>query len=430
MKKTTLLVISTICLSSFHVFGQEETIELSCTDCHSDLVSQAVMHYPAEDACDNCHMSRGNEHPQDNVKGFDMADEMPGLCFLCHEQYEKSNIHAPSEMGECLMCHSPHGSPNKALLIKAPQSALCAECHDMEMTEGTIKHKPVAEGSCTGCHDPHQSDNSALMISEKPGLCMQCHTKESLEAGMETIHYPFEDDCSNCHSTHSSEQNGLLNERMPDLCYMCHDMQSAIEEAAVVHKVIHEGKACSNCHSPHASGQGMLLRKEGKDMCLDCHSKPIETDERILANIGQFLKEGMHIHGVIALDGCIICHSPHTSDNALLLNGTFPQGMYAEASAENFDLCFSCHDAELMEAIATTTATNFRNKEQNLHYFHIRGEKGRNCNLCHNVHGSQSEHLIADKVWFGDWEMPMIFQSDENGGSCLTGCHAEKIYRR
>lgn len=328
------------------------------------------------------------------------------------------------------MCHSPHGSANKALLIKSPQSALCAECHDMEMTEGPVKHKPVADGTCTGCHEPHQSNNSALLMSEKPELCNQCHTKVSLEASMENIHYPFEDDCANCHSTHSSEQTDLLNEKIPDLCYLCHDMQSTIKEAAVVHKVINEGLGCSNCHSPHASDQGMLLKKREKELCLDCHSKTIKTDERILSNIGMFLKEGNHIHGVIETDGCIICHSPHTSDNPSLLNGTFPSGMYAVAVGENFDLCFTCHDAALMESAVTQTATNFRNKEQNLHYFHINGEKGRNCNLCHNLHGSPSEHLIADKVWFGKWEMPIKFLSDENGGSCLTGCHSEKIYRR
>jgi len=430
MKKAPMIVFSIICLFNSLVFAQDETNEKSCTDCHSDLVGQTVMHYPAEDACDNCHMPNGNEHPMEDVKGFDMSDEMPALCYMCHEQYDKANIHAPSEMGECLMCHSSHGSPNKALLLQSPQSALCIECHDMAMTEKQVKHGPVASGSCTSCHDAHQSDNSALLKSEKPQLCMQCHTKASLEAGMENIHYPFEDDCANCHSSHSADQKYLLNEKMPELCYMCHDMQSTIEEAAVVHKVIREGKACSNCHSPHASDQAMFLTKGGKNLCLDCHNKSIKTEERTLANIDQFLKKGNHIHGVIEMDVCIVCHSPHTSDKPLLLNGSFPTSTYAVAAAENFDLCFTCHDAALMESVATTSATNFRNLEQNLHYFHINGEKGRNCNLCHNVHGSVNEHLIADKVMFGQWEMPNKFQSDENGGSCQNGCHAEKKYLR
>lgn len=328
------------------------------------------------------------------------------------------------------MCHSPHGSPNKGLLLHSPESAMCAECHDMSMTEQTVKHGPVAGGTCSSCHDPHQSDNSALLKSEKPGLCIQCHTRTGLEAGMTNKHYPFEDDCANCHNTHSSEQDDLLNEKMPDLCYMCHDMQSTLDEAVVVHSVVIEGKGCSNCHSPHASDQGMFLKKSEKELCLDCHSKSIETEEKILSDIGGLLKEGNYIHGVIEMDGCIVCHSPHTSDNPLLLNGIFPTATYAVAVAENFDLCFTCHDASLMQAPLTTSATNFRNGNQNMHFLHINGEKGRNCNLCHNVHGAVNEHLIADKVLFGKWEMPNQYKQYDNGGSCLNGCHAEKKYLR
>lgn len=430
MKRTPISIIIFLCLLTTNILAQEQTAELSCVDCHSDIVGQAVMHYPAEDACDNCHMSNGNAHPKEGVKGFDMGDELPGLCFLCHEEHAKVNKHAPSEMGECLMCHSPHGSANKGLLLSSPESAMCAECHDMSMTELRVKHGPVASGTCTVCHDPHQSDNPSLLKSEKPQICMQCHTKSSLEAGMANIHYPFDDDCANCHSTHSADQENLLNETMPGLCYMCHDMQAGIEEAAVVHKVVSEGKACSNCHSPHASDQGMFLMKNEKDLCLDCHNKSIETEAKVLSNIAQYLREGNFVHGVIETDGCIVCHSPHMSENPLLLNGIFPTRTYTVAAAENFDLCFTCHDAALMESVATTTDTNFRNLEQNLHYFHIRGEKGRNCNLCHNVHGSVNNHLIADKVMFGQWEMPLEYKSDENGGSCLTGCHAEKQYVR
>ncbi|MEN8251000.1 MAG: cytochrome c3 family protein, partial [Bacteroidota bacterium] len=110
MNKHTLFATGIILLFCNHVFCQEDTADFSCTDCHSDMVEHEVMHYPAEDDCENCHMSNGNEHPNDSLRGFDLGDEMPGLCFLCHEEHTKENKHAVSEMGECLMCHSAHGS--------------------------------------------------------------------------------------------------------------------------------------------------------------------------------------------------------------------------------------------------------------------------------------------------------------------------------
>ncbi|MCK4919956.1 MAG: cytochrome c3 family protein [Bacteroidales bacterium] len=424
MKKLTIILFSII--FSFSLSGQTEN--LSCTDCHDTYIQHEVMHAVAADDCETCHMSTGSEHPQDGVKGFDLGDEMPALCFMCHEEHTKENVHAVST--ECLMCHSPHGSANKSLLLSSPQSILCAECHDMSLVEKRVKHEPLADGNCTSCHHPHQSDYSQLLKAEKPQLCFNCHVSVQMETGLENIHPPLDDECANCHNVHSTVDDKLLIQKMPDLCYNCHDMQTTIEEAPVDHKVVSDGKGCSNCHSPHASDQRSFLLDTEKELCLSCHSKTIETEDKTLSNIGQTLKKGNYIHGVIEGDGCIVCHNPHSSDKSLLLNGAFPSEEYVAATAENFDICFMCHDSQLMTVEFSEYTTNFRNGDQNMHYLHINGNKGRNCNLCHNVHGSAYEHLIADKVMFGKWEMPMEYKLLENGGSCKTGCHAEKKYIR
>ncbi len=115
MKNPIMTLLCLISLLSTNVIGQlwkdppvspAKTKQINCAECHSTLLGQPVMHSPTEDACDNCHISNGKEHPQENVIGFDLGDEMPALCFMCHEENTKQNIHPPSEMGECLMCHS------------------------------------------------------------------------------------------------------------------------------------------------------------------------------------------------------------------------------------------------------------------------------------------------------------------------------------
>ena len=337
--------------------------QIICIDCHSDLVGQAVMHYPAEDDCENCHMPNGNEHPQDGVSGFDLGDEMPGLCFLCHEEYAKKNKHAPVEMGECLMCHSAHGSPNKGLLLQAPESAMCGECHDMSLTEQRVKHGPIGDGTCNSCHDPHHSEQTALLKSESPGLCMQCHTKTRLEGGMANQHYPFEDDCSNCHLTHSSEQDHLLNEKMPELCYICHDSEPVLDTTKVLHRVVNDEKGCSNCHSPHAASQDNLLKEASLlDLCGTCHTDTLSRH-----------KKSKVPHPPVVEGECSACHQPHASDNRMLAT---------ESSV--IDLCGSCHD-------------------WHAHSSHPIGEDHkdmRNPNLtvdclsCHRSHGTEFLHLI------------------------------------
>jgi hypothetical protein len=83
-----------------------------------------------------------------------------------------------------------------------------------------------------------------------------------------------------------------------------------------------------------------------------------------------------------------------------------------------------------MENAQTSNETNFRDGTRNLHYVHVNREKARNCTTCHDIHGSKYVHLIAEKVAFGKWEMPMKFDVNETGGSCSTGCHKKLNYNR
>ena len=105
-------------------------------------------------------------------------------------------------------------------------------------------------------------------------------------------------------------------------------------------------------------------------------------------------------------------------------------GQYAEGIKDNYAFCWECHDSDLLELAKTTTATNFRDGERNLHYVHLIGKKGRSCSICHDVHATKREHLIVDKVPFGDWEFPVNYVPDENGGSCFPGCHQQYKYTR
>ena len=113
-----------------------------------------------------------------------------------------------------------------------------------------------------------------------------------------------------------------------------------------------------------------------------------------------------------------------------MLTKKYPAELYAIADVENFGLCFECHDSNLFALPTTETATNFRNGDQNLHYLHVQGNRGRNCNLCHDVHGSENNYLIRNSTQFGNWKMPIDFELTDMGGSCLTGCHKKYSYER
>ncbi len=497
----------------------------TCMDCHAELMTGRNIHPPAEESCDYCHEPTGKPHPGNEGKAFTMADDLPALCYMCHDENTRKHIHPPVEAGECVMCHSPHSSSNPTLLLASPVADLCFECHDRdEIMKHDVAHPPVSEGECQYCHNPHQSDNRSLLNEPIPNLCFECHeeiiqgkTAKYLHAPVEDdcrnchqvhgskkqslldlttpdlcfechdrdeimnhnvehppvsegeclfchnphqsdyrpilesqmpelcfnchdepaaqmkekhVHPPFEDDCRNCHFVHGSKENNLLDFKTDALCFECHDdIKELIASQPVVHGAVRIKKTCINCHSPHASAQEKFLLDENIALCLKCHNKSITTETKKLANIQQKINSA-YVHPAIEFDGCSGCHSAHASPSSFLLVDKFPEGVYTPANPDNFALCFSCHDSEMIEKEHTTTATNFRNGDKNLHYFHINGEKGRSCKDCHDMHGSPNEHMIAVSIPFGNWNMPIQYTASENGGSCLSGCHSEKKYSR
>ncbi|MEI6851318.1 MAG: cytochrome c3 family protein [Bacteroidota bacterium] len=261
--------------------------------------------------------------------------------------------------------------------------------------------------------------------------CLDCH-KPLIS---QTVMHAVAESCDNCHTSNGKEhpQKGVagftFTEAVPAMCYTCHDkVLSDVQKSKDLHGAILTKRSCVACHSPHSSAQEKLLVAQDKDLCLGCHNRIIATDSTHTDNIKQLLDKSQYVHGAIEGGGCLACHSPHASNNFALLRDVFPQSIYAEGKPENYALCFSCHDNQLMSTENTTTATQFRDGNHNLHYLHLHGIKGRSCTLCHNVHASANPHLINDVTVFGKWEMPIRYKPLEKGGSCYPGCHGEKSY--
>lgn len=312
-----LILFLTAVSNGYHDKSHNEPV---CTDCHSDLVSGSVKHPDLETSCDLCHASTGEEHPGD-AKGFSLADEMPSLCYMCHDDLGAMEyVHYPVSEGDCMSCHSPHSTERKGLLINELSDNICLDCHDMEITDERVVHKPLTSGRCTDCHDPHQSVNRAILLKSEADICTTCHS--SMISGKKSV------------------------------------------------------------HAPAASGE------------------------------------------------CLLCHSAHTSANRDLLTVAYPEKLYTESSVENFELCFQCHDSEMILSPETTYATNFRDKTRNLHYLHINGTKGRNCNVCHDMHASDLPFILNKRIKFGEWYLTIRFEKDENGATCNSGCHSPKKYNR
>jgi predicted CXXCH cytochrome family protein len=384
--------------------------------CHATILKGKTVHPPTE-TCGSCHEAVTTPHPQKGKKTFKLSQAPPELCFSCHDAFGKLHIHPPVKLGKCTTCHDPHSS-GEAKLLRQPVSELCRSCHP-DQTKAKFLHGPVSAGDCTACHSPHESDNPSLLVKAGEELCFGCHSDVQESLKKKNVHPALEGGCASCHDPHGSDHPKLLAEEGAKLCFQCHDaIATKIAEAPVVHGAVRSEKACASCHEPHAGDLVKLLRKPEKETCLGCHSTVITKNMTTL-------------HGPINEGKCTPCHDPHGSRNARLLVQEFPADAYAPYTDQEFALCFSCHNRDLLKYPDTSFATNFRDGERNLHFLHVNNkQKGRSCRLCHNVHGSSGPKLMAESVPFGKWSLPLRFVKTETGGGCSPGCHRPAQYDR
>lgn len=279
-------------------------------------------------------------------------------------------------------------------------------------------------------------ERDRLTVSDGPGKaeCITCHgdlIKNSV------VHPELATTCDICHTSTGEEhprasiKGFRLTEKLPVLCFNCHsDFQEHIEAYVSVHGAVTDSVSCLNCHNAHSSPEKRLLKTGNNDLCLRCHDKTITTDSTRIRNIKQTLSRAKSLHPPVEAGGCVSCHNPHFSEKRRLLIGNFSSEQYVKPTADNFELCLMCHDTDLLEAGTTEFGTSFRNGTKNLHFVHVNGDKGRNCTMCHDVHGAVNDRLIVDRLKFGSWEMKIDFKTTGNGGTCLTACHIEKTYDR
>jgi predicted CXXCH cytochrome family protein len=162
----------------------------------------------------------------------------------------------------------------------------------------------------------------------------------------------------------------------------------------------------------HASENEALLTRPGNDLCLACHP-----------DIARIISRAKSHHRPVTNGRCWECHTPHASNYVPYLRAYYPRELYVPYQDGHFALCFTCHDKNAFLYERTSEATGFRNRDQNLHYFHVnRPDKGRVCKSCHGVHGADQAHLIESRsADFGKWQVPIYFTATETGGACARG---------
>jgi predicted CXXCH cytochrome family protein len=413
--------------------------QLTCitAECHSGFDEGKYLHGPFKtSSCVQCHNPHGSEQ-KNFLKQFGA-----NLCFSCHVEAEhmveeSDYVHYPVLKGECTSCHDPHKSNLDYHLKRDTMIGLCSGCHGEVYSSHEVLHEPVASGDCNVCHFPHVSKYKGLLNESGNDLCFTCHTVRKDEFQKRNVHEPVAKDCKKCHDPHGSktvnhlvgrkdeEGNYIPSEKpLQELCLSCHrkldpDIVDQIENGSVQHDPVVNGK-CTVCHTPHSTNYKKQLKAPLSEICYSCHQK---MKELIIGSL--------YRHGPVIKNDCEQCHQPHGSDNHDLLRAPFSKKFSDEFNIKNFELCFSCHNADIV-LHKDSKVTGFRNGTMNLHYFHVNRKKnGRNCKTCHDVHASDQEKHIREKVPFNRrFSIKIEYTKTDTGGGCVVGCHKSRKYDR
>ncbi len=210
----------------------------SCTECHSDIGKGHTYTHPALNlGCESCHLiSDGKKHPEEK-NSIKLKSDIPELCIQCHKEskFQGKYVHLPIEKGMCLMCHEPHQTNFKKLLLWEKPQEVCYRCHAKEKFENKYVHK-VAQGGCgIRCHSHHTSEYPKLLSSKINDMCAGCHNYQ--QSGLHIVSLPKgkvhpvfmkkdpknpknEMTCISCHNPHSSKYQKLFTYK--NICKRCH----------------------------------------------------------------------------------------------------------------------------------------------------------------------------------------------------------------
>jgi predicted CXXCH cytochrome family protein len=168
-------------------------------------------------------------------------------------------------------------------------------------------------------------------------------------------------------------------------------------------------------------------------LCLECHSKTItKADGSKIESVASMMAKGQHLHGPIASGNCSGCHDVHGGTHRALLVKPYSESFYQPFDTAAYALCFGCHKQALATEPKTSSDTQFRNGEVNLHYVHVvaPGATGRSCRACHATHSAPNERQVRAATEFGQWKIPLNLELSATGGSCGAGCHRARSYDR
>lgn len=232
----------------------------------------------SKDMCVACHSDKeevsARDIPLEEIQRTDLIPVTKGEGI---PSYHKAFLEK-----KCRACHAvtreEPGVPNVFKMC------FVSDCHDTPALLGArFTHKDAAEGNCLLCHSQHGSQFGAHIVNDQQKLCRACHPllppieEDEAQQQKQDLHDYYyglfqetvpeqELTCGYCHG---EDHSGLVKEKGIIVCYQCHNyIEQLVKDERGGTENIHEnlprfaGNNCTVCHNPHSAPYEFLLREE------------------------------------------------------------------------------------------------------------------------------------------------------------------------
>ena len=168
----------------------------------------------------------------------------------------------------------------------------------------------------------------------------------------------------------------LLAAEGKESCFACHAREGFQQQ--FVHAPLNQG--CNACHTPHSSENASLLQQAPDDNCKSCH------------DVNQDVFNQAHFQYPVKT-GCTLCHSPHSGISKALLKKVVHEPVRKGQ-------CDSCHQVGTNSEIQTKKAADqlclqchdIAKSATSMHQPYVQGK----CTSCHDC-ACQRLHSHADR---------------------------------
>ncbi len=374
-----------------------------------------------------------NPGSSDGVMGDDSdapRSSSTRICQVCHSQTNKHSYAITSNAGhqnaaDCTTCHS-HTSAFSHAGGSGAGCGTATTCHGTKRSHPTHVNSAGGKGmalDCSQCHNTanfsyfrSKNDPNAQLTLAQTDICNDCHSPGGTYDGVNDTNLGAKNNWTNGVYTGNELKAGREK-----WCATCHDESPAVISAVTASNVVGNESAAYTygmgwgyfktghglpSASTYASSGGRVYGADKEcDVCHDFSTAHIDGNARTYAAASNNYQAGYRLKSI---DGKKPLNIPRPTGNIPLV-------------ADDFRLCFSCHDANkyLLQSPSLVT-TSFRDDigdapssgdtpPINAHNHHLDNMGSRfdsdwngsydsqiSCVVCHNVHGSTRLSMVND----------------------------------